>query len=625
MNGILLKNRVLHATLFVLLLAMTSFANVSAQIVTIGDLNYQLFSNDYKAVVTGHVNGTNATGSLNIPSYVVYDLHIYTVTEICGFKNCTGLTSVTIPNTVTRIQYQTFMGCSGFTGNLVIPNSVTEIGHYAFYGCTGFTGNLTIPNSVTKIGDGAFYGCSGFTGNLTIPNSVTEIGGGAFVGCSGLTGVLTIPANVTKIKDNAFKYLEFSEVHYCAKSCYDNHSSSSPFHECSGILFIGENVERIPAYMFWGANFTGSLVIPDSVTEIGEHAFYGCNGFTGDLVIPNSVTSIGYQAFSFCTGFNGSLTIGNSVIGIGADAFYGCNGFTGNLVIPDSLVSIGYSAFYGCSGFTGDLVIPNSVTEIGDYAFYGCIGFNGNLTIGSSVTEIGNYAFKDCSGFTSMNILADTPPTISSSTFYNFPKSIPVYVPCGSLEAFQSADYWNAFTNMQEQCMQSNTITLSAGWNWFSTNLNITLDDLKTALVEALPNTSIQIKSKNTSSTYNGSTWRGSLNTLDVTQMYMIKTSADCTITLAGFRINPENYPITINHGVNWIGFPLNESISITDAFDGFAVNGDVIKSKNTSATYTGSIWRGTLNTLEFGKGYMYKSMADEQKVFHFSHQELEN
>ena len=164
------------------------------------------------------------------------------------------------------------------------------------------------------------------------------------------------------------------------------------------------------------------------------------------------------------------------------------------------------------------------------------------------------------------------------------------------------------------------TIDLSAGWNWFSTNLNITLDDLKTALVETLPNTSIQIKSKNTSSTYNGSTWRGSLNTLDVTQMYMIKTSADCAITLAGFRINPEEYPITINHGVNWIGFPLNESISITDAFDGFAVNGDVIKSKNLSSSYNGTRWRGNLNTLEFGKGYMYKSMAEEQKVFYFSH-----
>ena len=142
------------------------------------------------------------------------------------------------------------------------------------------------------------------------------------------------------------------------------------------------------------------MIIPNSVTTIGNDAFYNCTGFTGDLTIPNSVTSIGESAFSGCTGFTGDLTILNSVTTIGKYAFFGCTGFTGNLTIPNSVTTIGNLAFYNCSGFTGELKIPDSVTTIGQSAFFGCSGFTGNLTIPNSVTTIGNMAFYNCSGFT---------------------------------------------------------------------------------------------------------------------------------------------------------------------------------------------------------------------------------
>ncbi|MCQ2195064.1 MAG: leucine-rich repeat domain-containing protein, partial [Paludibacteraceae bacterium] len=119
---------------------------------------------------------------------------------------------------------------------------------------------------------------------------------------------------------------------------------------------------------FRGTGFTGELIIPNSVTSIGEGAFAGCS-FNGNLVIPDSVTSIGDAAFNNCRGFTGSLVIPNSVTSIGEDAFSVCRGFTGSLTIGNSVTSIGDYAFYGCEGFTGSLVIPDSVTSIGDYAF----------------------------------------------------------------------------------------------------------------------------------------------------------------------------------------------------------------------------------------------------------------
>ena len=119
------------------------------------------------------------TGAITIPS----KLGGYSVTGIMDFAfyNCSGLTSVTIPDGVTSIGSSAFYGCSGLT-SVTIPNSVTSIGFYAFYGCSGLT-SVTIPNSVTSIGSSAFSGCRGLT-SVTIPNSVTNLGANAFDGCS---------------------------------------------------------------------------------------------------------------------------------------------------------------------------------------------------------------------------------------------------------------------------------------------------------------------------------------------------------------------------------------------------------------------------------------------------------
>ena len=168
-----------------------------------------------------------------------------------AFSGCSGLTSITIPNTVTSIGYQAFSYCLGLT-SVTIPNSVTRIENAAFSGCSGLT-SLTIPNSVMIIGSGAFSYCSGLT-SLTIPNSVGIIENAAFSGCSGLTSI-TIPNSVRSIGNDVFS-------------------------GCSGLT---------------------SVTIPNSVTSIGEYAFQNCSGLTS-ISIGNSVTSIGYFAFEGCSG-----------------------------------------------------------------------------------------------------------------------------------------------------------------------------------------------------------------------------------------------------------------------------------------------------------------------------------
>jgi len=233
------------------------------------------------------------------------------------------------------------------------------------------------------------------------------------------------------------------------------------------------------------------------------------------------------------------------------------------------------------------------------------------------VTFIKDGAFSQCEGLSSMTVWAENPPALGYYVFNEVNKSIPVYVPCGSLEAYQSAVGWNQFTNIQEVCTQTQTIELVAGWNWFSTNLEITLDELKEALIEVAPGTNILIKSKTQNTVYNPVTnqWRGTLNTLDLTQMYLISVCTNCEIILTGTPINPTEHPITIQNGFNWIEFPLSENMSISNAFEGIVVNGDVIQSKTNNASYINGHWRGNFNTLEPGKGYIYKSNSSEPKT----------
>ena len=132
--------------------------------------------------------------------YHLISLSNYTVVDSDSFSYCSGLTSVTIGNSVTSISDNAFRDCSGLT-SIIIPDSVTSISDNAFFGCSGLT-SVTIPNSVTSMGYQAFHNCSSLT-SVTIPDSVTTISYAAFSGCSGLTSV-TIGNSVRNIGSSAF-------------------------------------------------------------------------------------------------------------------------------------------------------------------------------------------------------------------------------------------------------------------------------------------------------------------------------------------------------------------------------------------------------------------------------------
>ena len=168
---------------------------------------------------------------------------------------------------------------------------------------------------------------------------------------------------------------------------------NSAFSDCSSLseVVIPSSVTRIGDSVFWYCRTLSDIVIPSSVTRIGDSAFFYCSSLS-NIVIPSSVTSIGDSAFFYCSSLS-EVVIPSSVTSIGNSAFSNCSSLS-EVVIPSSVTSIGDSAFSNCSSLS-EVVIPSSVTSIGVGAFSNCDSLS-KIVIPSSVTRIGNYAFLNC-------------------------------------------------------------------------------------------------------------------------------------------------------------------------------------------------------------------------------------
>ena len=184
---------------------------------------------------------------------------------------------------------------------------------------------------------------------------------------------------------------------------------------------------------------------------------------------------------------------------------------------------------------------------------------------------------------------------------------------CGYISWSETATF-----TTPEQTILPQTIALAVGTNWVSFNVETNLDNLKAALVEAAPGTAITIKGQTQNTTYNpgNNRWTGQLRNLDLSKMYIIKVTEACEIVLEGEPVDPSMYPILIEPGVNYIAYPFDMNMTVTNAFAGFGVTNDQVRAQLQNASYNGSRWTGQLRNLEPGQGYIYKSASTGTRTF---------
>ena len=402
-------------------------------------------------------------GNLRLAAVTIPD----TVTEIGqdAFSGCTGLTSIKLPKNLKTLERDAFRGCTGLT-SVLIPKTVENTHYYydgiysPFRGCNnlqevkfedGMTRipnsilcfcaaklNIVIPDSVTEIGEAAFLN-SGIVA-VTIPDTVTEIEEDAFRGCTGLASI-KLPKNLKTLERDAFRGCTGLTSVLIPKTVENTHyyydGIYSPFRGCNNLQEVKfeDGMTRIPNSILCFCAAKLNIVIPDSVTEIGEAAFL--NSGIVAVTIPDAVTEIEEDAFGGCTGL-ASIKLPESVVNIGTKIFANCTSLT-DVTLPSTWESIPASTFAGCTALE-KLVLPESVKNIRDGAFKNCTALKEivwskapelidsnafyncdaitEMDIPATVTSVGYQAFYDCDGLTKITI-PDSVTSLGDSVFYD--------------------------------------------------------------------------------------------------------------------------------------------------------------------------------------------------------------
>lgn len=477
---------------------LTNLDLSEAQIVSGGDCYYQDYL-DKKHYTSDDELGVGFFSKCKGLKAITLPGKVKSVGE-SAFQECSSLETINLPSGITSIGNYAFLECENLT-SVTLPSGLISIGDRAFMSCISIT-SLDLPSSLTTAGEMALAGCSNLT-SLTLHSGLTNIKGNNLLGGNmpyyhNLKDVryiidsdletylqsnhpiindircgikyylndqeittLEIPSEITSIGDGVF--LSSNSLTNLTLSSKITSAGKYAFNNCSNLkdirYYIYDDLATYiqkghPAFYvncgikyYWNNQEITTLEIPTSVTSIGNHAFYGCNGLTS-VEFPSNLSSIGDWAFSNCSGLTSvdlpsSITkmgecvfyycknlssvklpseitaISNGAFGysslkdielpagitsIGDDAFVNCSNLQ-NINLPSGITTIGTGAFWDCSNLT-NVILPSALTSIGDIAFLNCSNL-ANVTLSSNITSIGYSAFSDCKSLKNLTISKD--------------------------------------------------------------------------------------------------------------------------------------------------------------------------------------------------------------------------
>lgn len=442
---------------------LTNLDLSEAQIVSGGDCYYQDYF-DYKHYTSNDEFGVGFFSKCKGLKAITLPGNLKSVGE-SAFQECSSLETINLPSGITSIGNYAFLECENLK-SVTLPSGLISIGDRAFNSCISLT-SLDLPSSLTTVGEMALAGCPQLT-SLTLHSGLTNIKGNNLFGgnmpYNNLKDVryiidsdletylqsnhpiiydircgikyylndqeittLEIPSGITSIGDGVF--LSSNNLTNLTLSSKITSAGKYAFNNCSNLkdirYYIYDDLATYiqkghPAFYvncgikyYWNNQEIITLEIPSSVTSIGNHAFYGCNGLTS-VEFPSNLSSIGDWAFSNCSGLT-SVDLPSSITKMGECVFYWCKNLS-SVKLPSEITAISNSAFGGCISLK-NIELPAGITSIGDNAFIGCSNLQ-NINLPSGITTIGSGAFWDCSNLTNV-LLPSALTSIGNIAFVN--------------------------------------------------------------------------------------------------------------------------------------------------------------------------------------------------------------
>lgn len=425
-----------------------------------------------------------------------------------AFRSATDLQSINIPSGVTYIEDKTFAGCNSLPvingiryadtyllattdktqSNYTISEGTKWIAEEAFKDCSAAT-SITLPSSILSIGTSVFRGCTSLTSvtiennprytsvdgilytaaldtilcypsgreeeDIVIPDHVTVVAAGAYVDNTHIKS-LQVPENVTKIVSTAFTGCDsLTKLTIASPSIvetnYDRYIGNGFFsifgsQVCGTTLaecIIESPVSAIGKACFEYCGNLRKVTLPEGLKRIEEDAFLYCSKLR-EINLPESMKSIGTEAFMGCSELS-NIHLSDSLTSLGTYAFYGCSSLT-NVHIPSSLTTLSNSVFRGAG--LRYIHIPSNITTIEPGAFMACKQLQG-VRLSEGLQSMAYGTFYACTDLKYIICEAQTPPSCNSECFKDVNYAIPLYVPADSISAYQAAETWSNFTNIQ--------------------------------------------------------------------------------------------------------------------------------------------------------------------------------
>ncbi len=480
-----MKKKVFFAVMMMLSMASTNrlWAFETSAVAPTGQTLYYNFvkdqtDNEWVAILVhpGNVTNTGSWGTYEMPAgaLIIPDSVIRNVGEgnnvpvrgiqSYAFYNCSGLTSVVIPNTVKAIGEYAFYMCQSIT-SITLPNTLSTIvpqyganaypfvpnaiAPFTFAGCFQLSGNISIPEGVTTISDHAFTSTN--ISSITWPTTVTTIGGLAFASCSSLSSV-TIPSSVTTIEGGAFLNCYKTEtINVPSTVSFNDYTYAWDVYPANSTFKLVKNI-----------NYTGSLIDSNNTFGVGAWGARTLNGYIENGVVYRNQNK---QTITACNYEQTSVSLPASVDTIGFGAFLWHNDLM-EIVIPEGVVEIGQEAFNSCIGLM-QIYIPSTVNTIGGYAFSYCSGLS-EITMPAALTYLGVDAFVGCDNLDTLRMLGNVPPMYETNegwwsnidqttgdTLWVYDTTlvnVPIVVPCHAGYAYRHAEGWSMCNNIIDPC-----------------------------------------------------------------------------------------------------------------------------------------------------------------------------